>query len=123
MDREIARKATYVLSNPVFEAQKTFKEYKTIKRKELLELKLKTLIYHMEQAKKYLIKADEEYRELINKTEYFEKNLCHKFNFKVWNMLRKTRGHFTRYLNNLYIIQKIIKKEKEETQNGDKTKN
>lgn len=70
----------------------------------------------MENATKYLKKSDILYKELINKTEYWENKATIDFNTKCWNTIRKTKGFFIRYYNELLIVKNNLKEQK----NGNK---
>lgn len=112
MDKNnFAEMINFTLNNKVYKRETNFKENIAINKKKILLMKLKLLYENIRLTIKYLTQAIEQYRELINKTEYYENKTYFNFNFEVWNELKKTRGHITRYLNSIILIGKVIKEE------------
>lgn len=108
---EFAKMVNFTLNNKIYKREKSFRENIAINKKKILILKMRILYNDLKESIKYLTKAIDEYRELINKTEYYENDICLRFDFNIWNELKKTRGHLTRYLNGLIIIAKYLKGE------------
>lgn len=53
----------------------------------------------------------ENYKILINKTEFWERKSTYDFNFKDWNTLKKANGKLTRYYNEIAKIAQKIESE------------
>ncbi len=84
----------------------SFKEIIKINKKKYRNLKIKILKENLEETIKCLKNSIEIYKELINRTEFWERKSTYDFNFKDWNTLKKTNGKITRYFNeikNIYV--------------------
>lgn len=112
MKNEFKKAINLIFQPQIIKEELGFKEKLELNKKRLRDLKIDELLYYMENAKKYLEKADQLYKELINKTEYWENKSTIEFNTKNWNQLRKTKGFFIRYYNDLIVIKENLKEQK-----------
>lgn len=86
----------------------TYKDLLKINKKKYRDLKIKILINHLEEAVKNTYYAIDLYKELKNKTEYWENESTIDFNFKDWNTIKKVNGKLTTYYKELlHIKQKL----------------
>ena len=84
----------------------SFEEMIKINKKNYRNLKIKMLKENLKETLKNLKYSIDLYKELINRTEFWERKSTYEFNFKDWNTLKKTNGKITRYFNeikNIYI--------------------
>lgn len=79
------------------------KKYRNIKIKVL-----KDMLKECTDALKYSIEL---YKELINRTELWERKSTYDYNFKDWNTLKKANGKLTKYYNDIKEIEQKIKME------------
>ena len=84
----------------------SFEEMIKINKKNYRNLKIKMLKENLKETLRNLKYSIDLYKELINRTEFWERKSTYEFNFKDWNTLKKTNGKITRYFNeikNIYI--------------------
>lgn len=79
-------------------------------------LKIEILLSYLQQALTNLEECAERYKELINRTEFWERKSTFDFNFKDWNTIKKVNGKIIRYYNDLKKIEKKIKEVKNANQ-------
>ena len=95
-----------VLKNVELYEPISFEEMLKINKKKYRNLKIKILKDYLKETLENLKYSIELYKELINRTEFWERKSTYEFNFKDWNTLKKTNGKITRYFNeikNIYI--------------------
>lgn len=85
-----------------------------INKKKYRDLKIENLVTMMKNSLWSLEKSIELYKELINKTEFWEKKSTYQYNFKDWNTLKKANGKLTRYYNDIKGIYQKIERSKNE---------
>ena len=90
----------------------TYEQILDLNKKKYRNLKIKTLKTYLEETLWNLEKAIDSYKELINRTEFWERKSTFDFNFKDWNKLKKVNGKITKYYNDVKEIN--IKIESEE---------
>ena len=90
----------------------SFEEMIKINKKKYRNLKIKMLKENLKETLRNLKYSIDLYKELINRTEFWERKSTYEFNFKDWNTLKKTNGKITRYFNDIKKI--YIKIETEE---------
>lgn len=91
-----------------------FDDLLKVNKKKYRNLKIINLKNMMENSLWALEKSIELYRELINKTEFWEEKSTYNFNFKDWNTLKKANGKLTRYYNDIKGIYTKIERRKDE---------
>ena len=95
-----------VLKNVELYEPISFEEMLKINKKKYRNLKIKILKDYLKETLENLKYSIELYKELINRTEFWERKSTYEFNFKDWNTLKKTNGKITKYFNdikNIYI--------------------
>ncbi len=96
----------YELYQPV-----KFDDLINLNKKKYRNLKVKILKENLEESLRKLNKAIDGYRELINRTEFWERKSTYEFNFEDWNTLKKANGKLTRYFNEIKKIYGKIESE------------
>lgn len=91
----------------------TIQELEKINKKEFREVKLKYLANCLESALVSMKIAIELYKELYQKTEYWEDKYISNYMKKEWYTIRKVNGKLTRYYNEIKEIIERIKREGE----------
>ena len=89
----------------------SFEEICNLNKKKYRNLKIKILKENLKETLWNLEKAIDLYKELINRTEFWERKSTYEFNFKDWNKLKKVNGKITRYYNDVKEIDKKIESE------------
>lgn len=91
----------------------TYEQLLCLNKKKYRNLKIEQLKDKMFSSLWLLEECIELYKELINRTEFWEKRTTYEFNFNDWNTLKKANGKLTRYYNDIKkIYQKIEMEEK-----------
>lgn len=83
---------------------KSFEEMIKINKKTEYRIKVSLLESDFKTALKLLNKVIERYKELYNKTEYYEAESTYDYNFNDWNTIKKANGKLARYYNDLRKI-------------------
>ena len=82
-----------------------------LNKKRYRNIKIQNLKNHMYSTLETLKWSIEAYKELINRTEFWEKKSTYDFNLKDWNTLKKANGKLTRYYNDIKSIYQKIESE------------
>lgn len=91
----------------------TIEELEKVNKKEFRNIKLKYLTNCLESILKEMSVAIDLYKELYNKTEYWENKYISDYMKKEWYTIRKVNGKLTRYYNEIKEIEERIKTERE----------
>ena len=89
----------------------TYEQILNLNKKKYRNLKIKTLKTYLKETLWNLEKAIDSYKELINRTEFWERKSTYEFNFEDWNTLKKVNGKITKYYNDIKKIDKKIESE------------
>lgn len=94
----------------------THQELNEINNKEIKAIKLRMLKNYFLLTLDNLEKTMDLYRELYNKTEYYEEKSIIDFNYKEWNTIRKAKNRLTRYYNELIKVFFNVKEDEKKCQ-------
>lgn len=94
----------------------THKELLEINNKEIKAIKLRQLKNYFLLTLDNLEKVIELYKELYNKTEYFEEKSIIDFNYKEWNCIRKAKNRLVRYYNEFINVFLKVKEDEKKCQ-------
>lgn len=104
---------TLTLYNKIVPWELSYEEILNLKKKKLKNIKIDYISNCLKDALKALEEAIETYKELINRTEFWEEGKPYEFNFRHWNQIKKVNGYITRYYNTIKAIQIEIESAKE----------
>lgn len=93
----------------------TYDQILNLNKKKYRNLKINLLKTYLEETTYNLMKAIELYKELYNRTEFWEGKSTYDFNFNDWNTIKKANGKLTRYYNDIKKIEWRIKNENRDT--------
>lgn len=91
---------------------KDYTETYQLNKKKFRDIKIQKLKNHIESCLWDLKIAIALYKELKDKTEYWERKSIIDFNFKDWNKLKKVNGKITKYYKELLEVQRSLENEK-----------
>lgn len=94
----------------------TYEQILNLNKIKYRNLKIEILLNYLQQALTNLEECAERYKELINRTEFWERKSTFDFNFKDWNTIKKVNGKIIRYYNDLKKIEQKIKGVKDANQ-------
>lgn len=84
---------------------------KVYNKKKVRDSKIEELITLMQCTIKNLWRANDIYKELYHKTEYWEKKSTYDFDFQNWNTIKKVNGRLTRYIKELINVKEKLENE------------
>ncbi len=99
----------FKLKNQIIDELFNYDDLLKINKKNYRDIKIKHLKNKFMNCLHYLKEIIDDYKQLINMTEYWENGECYKFDFDSWNTIKKANGKLTRYYNDLLKICKDIR--------------
>ena len=88
----------------------SYEQLLNMNKKKYRNLKIKRLINHLTNAIKEIYYAIDIYKELKDRTEYWEEKETFDFNFSDWNKIKKVNGKLTGYYKDLISIRNKIER-------------
>lgn len=77
--------------------------------KKYRDLKIEILKNELKEVIKKIDRIDKEYKELINRTEFWERKTTLEYDFDNWNIIKKVNGKLIRYYNQICNVIENLK--------------
>lgn len=103
-----------ILKNVELYEPLTYEDILKTNKKKYRNLKIDRLLCHLDEAKTHLFYAIDLYKELKNRTEFWEGKTPLEFNFTDWNVIKKTNGRLAKYFKELIEVRRKIERSKNE---------